>query len=431
MDFEYSLEPASGLERRLRVQLPATHVEREVQSRLKSAGSTVRLKGFRPGKVPVHVVQQRFGPQIRQEVVQDLVQTSWSEAISRAQLQPAGAPKIEMGAAGEGQDLVYTAVFEVYPEFKVAGLETLSIERPETTVADTDIDQTIERLRTQRATWTPVARPSARGDRVVIDFSGTRSGEPVAGGCGERVGLVIGEGRMFADFEAALVGHAAGADTTFTVTFPADYHEASLRGAQVSFAVHVHEVAERQLPAVDEEFIRSFEVASGDMGEFRRLVRENLEREAAARIQGEVRRQVFDALLAANPVEVPAALVNREAAALQADAMRKAGIQNPADAPALSAFEEVGRRRARLALIMRALIEENGLKVDPVRVNQRLDEFCAAYDRPEEARRLYIQNSNLMTQIESSVLEEQLIAWLLERIKVTPKPVGFAVLMGV
>jgi trigger factor len=312
----------------------------------------------------------------------------------------------------------------------VAGATTLAIERPDVTVADGDIDQTIERLRAQRASWVPVQRGAALGDRVRIDFHGTREGQPVPGAAATRIPVVIGEGRMLPDFESSLVGLTAGARKSFPVRFPADYHEASLRGATVNFDVEVHEVGERKLPDVDADFIRGFEIASGDVAEFRRLVRENLEREAAAKVQAELRRQILDGLLNANPVDVPAVLVSREAAGLQADAMRSLGVRDVKDAPPLSEYEEVARRRARLALIMAALVQEHGLKVDPALVDRKVEALCQSYERPEEVRKLYLQSAELMSQIENAVMEEQLMSWLVERARVTARPVTFSALMG-
>lgn len=428
-DVQVSLEKGSGLERRLRVQVPAEHVEQQVEARLKSAGQTVRLKGFRPGKVPDGVVRQRFGAQIRQEVIQDVVQSSYSEAIAREKLRPVGSPRIESEPEVAGQGLAYTAIFEVYPEFKVVGIDSLAVDKPETTITDADIDLTIERLRRQRAQWQPVNRAAASGDRVVVDFNGTLKGEPIEGGKAERYGIVVGEGRMLPDFEANLVGLAAGADKRFDVAFAADYHEEKLRGQKVSFDVHVHEVAAQELPAVDAEFIRGFDIASGDLAEFRRLVRENLEREAAAKIQAELRRQVIEHLLAANPVEVPAAMVSREAANLQSEAMRGMGAAQ--GQAAAGAYDEVARRRVRVGLILGEVIRDQGLVTDQARVEQKLDEICRSYDRPDEVRKLYLQNPDLMAQIESSVIEEQVMTWLMERARVATRSVSFGQLMGV
>jgi trigger factor len=405
-------------------------VEQEFETRLKSAGATVRLKGFRPGKVPGSVIRQRFGSQIRQEVLQDVIQSSSSEAITREKLRPASAPRIEVGSMEAGQDIVYTAIFEVFPDFRVAGLDRLKVERPETTVTDEDVDVTVERLRLQRSDWEPVQRAAKAGDRVVIDFSGSRAGQPIAGGKAEEFSVVIGEGRMLEDFETSLVGLAPGSTKTFPVRFPGDYYEASLRDAEVDFAVVVREVAERRLPDLDADFVRGFDVASGEISEFRRLIRENLEREAAAKVHGEVRRQIMESLLDNNPIDVPEALVEREAAGLQAEAMRNLGVSDPKNAPALSAYQDVAQRRARLGLIMRALVQEYDLKLDQERVDERIEELSRNHDRPEEARTLYRRTPELMDHIENSVMEEQLMAWLIERARFTTKPIAFAELMG-
>jgi trigger factor len=430
-EVQVSLENGSGLERRMRVQVPAGRIEEEVEARLATAGKTAKLKGFRPGKVPAHVIRQRFGMQIRQEVLQDVVQSSYSEAIVQQKLRPAGSPRIEPDATMTGHDLAYTAVFEVYPEFKVAGVDSLAVEKPETDITDADVEATLERLRRQKGEWKPVEREAGTGDRVTIDFTGTRDGEVIEGGKADNVAIVIGDGRMIPDFEAGLVGTRAGAKKTFPVTFPSDYHEESLRGARVSFEVSVHEVAELGLPALDADFIKGYGVATGEMADFRRLVRENLEREVAAKIQAEVRRQVMEHLLAANAIEVPAVMVTREAAGLQAESMRNLGLRDVKDAPAVKAYEEVARRRVRLGLIMGAVIREHDIRVEPARVEQKLDELARPYENPSEVRRLYQQNAELMAQIENSVMEEQVMLWLSDRARVNPKRQTFAELMGV
>lgn len=414
----------------MRVQVPAGRIEQEVEARLRTAGRTVKLKGFRPGKIPAQVIRQRFGPQIRKEVLQDVVQSSYSEAIVREKLRPAGNPRIEADGAQDGGDFAFTAVFEVYPEFSVAGVDALALERPQVEVGEADVDRMIERLQRQRGEWRDVTRAAAVGDRVLVDFDGTLRGEPIEGGKAEGVGLVIGDGRMLPDFEAGLVGVEPGGRKRFPVRFPADYHEEKLRNETVDFEAVVREVAARELPPVTEDFIRGYGVASGDAGEFRRLVRENLEREVAAKIQGELRRQVLEQLLSANPVELPAVMVSREAAALQAEGMRNLGIKDAREAPALAAYEDVARRRVRLGLVMGALIREQDLKVDQTRVDQKLDELCRPYDKPDEVRALYLQNPDLMAQIENSVMEDQVMIWLIEKARVTPKAVTFAELMG-
>ncbi len=415
----------------MRVQVPAGRIEQEVEARLQSAGRTAKLKGFRAGKVPAQVIRQRFGPQIRQEVLHEVVQASYSEAIVRENLRPAGNPRIEADSAQSGHDFAYTAVFEVYPEFNVKGVDTLTVEKWEVQLTDADIDRTTERLQHQKGTWKAVERESAKGDRVVVDFDGTLNGEAIEGGKAQKLGIVIGDGRMLADFEANLVGLTAGGQKTFVVGFPKDYHDQKLRDAKVIFDVLVYEVTARQLPAVDADFIKGYGIASGDFAEFRRLVRENLEREAAAKIQAETRRQILERLLASNPVALPSVMVAREAAGLQAQSMRDMGLKDAKDAPPLSSYADVAQRRVRLGLIMGALIREHDVKIEQGQVDRKLDELCRPYEHPEEVRKLYLQNPELMAQIESSVMEEQAMAWLLQRAKLQTKSVTFSELMGV
>lgn len=429
-DVQVSVETGAGLERRLRIQVPAGRIEQEVALRLRNAGRTVNLKGFRRGKVPVQVIRQRFGEQIRQEVLQDMVQSSYSEAIAREGLRPAGNPRIEAESPGSGEDFSYTAVLEVYPEFQVAGLDAMKIDRPEVTVTESDIDRTVERLQRQRGSWTAVERPAAEGDKVVIDFEGRLGGEIIEGGKAEKLDVVLGEGRMLRDFETGLAGIEPGKGKRFNVRFPADYHDQKLREQDVVFDVTVREVAMRELPDVDAEFVKGYGVASGEPAEFRNLVRENLEREAAARAQADMRRQIMEHLLVANPVELPSVMVDREAASLQSEGMRNMGIRDAKDAPPVEAYREVAQRRVRLGLIIGALIREHDLKIDQGRVDKRLEELCQSYERPDEVKGLYLQNPTLMGQIENSVMEEQTMAWLIDRAEVKPKTVALAELMG-
>lgn len=429
-DLRVSLEVGQGLERRMRVQVPAGRIDNEVESRLRAAGRTASMKGFRPGKVPAHVIRQRFGPQIRQEVVQEVVQASYAEAIAREKLRPVSGPRIEADSVDGGRDMTFTAIFEVYPEFQVQGADRLSVERPDVTIGDADLEQMIERLRRQRGNWHDVQREAVKGDRVIIDFDGRLGGEPFEGGQAEKVGVVIGEGRMLADFEAALIGIGPGGEKRFTMQFPADYYAQNLRGQDVEFAVKVHEVAEQQPAALDADFVKSYGVTSGELVEFRARVRESLEREVAGRIQAEVRRQIMEQMIAANPVELPGMLISREAANLQAEGMRNLGINDVKDAPPLSAYTEIAERRVRLGLVIGALIREQGIKADQERVARKLDEICRPYDRPDEARKIYLQNPELMAQVENVVIEDQALGWLADRAEMRPKPTTVAGLLG-
>lgn len=425
-DMQVSLEAGSGLERRMRVQVPAGRIEQEVEARLRDAGRSASLKGFRRGKAPAHVIRQRFGAQIRQEVLQDVVQSSYSEAIAKENLRPVAAPAIEADPLESGKDFSFTAVFEIYPEFKVEGLDRLSVERPEIQVDETDIDRTVDRLRRQKGNWKTVDRPAAQGDRLVVDFVGRLNGEAIEGGKAELLEIVIGEGRMLEEFETSLVGMLRDEEKSFAVRFPADYHEPKLRDQDVVFDVRVSDIAELELPPLESEFIKGCGAVSGELGELRWLIRQSLEREAASRVQADVRRQIMEQLLAGNPVEVPAVMVDREAVALQSDGMRNLGLKNAQSAPPADAYREVAKRRVRLGLIIGALIREYDLKIDEARVDNRLDELCQSYDRPEEAKKLYLQSPVLMERIENSVMEEQAMAWLVDRAQVTSKPVALS-----
>jgi trigger factor len=272
-ELQVSLEPADGLERRMRVNVPAARVEEAFISRLRSVGRTASIRGYRPGRIPEKVLRQRFGEQVRQEVVQAIVEQSYSEALVREQLRPAAMPRIEPESVQEGADLRYMAVFEVFPEVQLGGLDALAVSEPQPAIDAGDLDFVVENLRRQRAEWRPVGRAAQTGDRATVDFEGRRNGEPMEGGKGEEVPVVLGEGRMIADFERALEGLAAGGEKTFTVTFPADYPNAALAGQQAEFHVRVREVSEQQLPAVDADFIRGFGIESGERAEFDAEVR--------------------------------------------------------------------------------------------------------------------------------------------------------------
>jgi len=429
-DMKVSVEAGVGLERRMRVEIPADRIEREVDSRLLNVGRNAKLKGFRPGKVPPKVIRERYGLQVRQEVLQDIIQSSYSSAIQQEALRPAAMPTIEPGDAAEGGAFSFTAVFEVYPDVKVAGLDKLKVERSETEVTDADVDDMLNTLRRQRADWTPVNRKAADGDRVTVDFEGTIKDEPFEGGSGQDVPVVIGQGQMLEDFEKHLKGLNTGDEKSFKIKFPKDYH-ADLAGQKATFAVTVKEVAEQQLPEVDDEFVKGFGIASGEADELRADVRRNMEREVEARHRAEAKRQVMEQILAANPIAVPSSLVDQEAVSLRSESLRNMGISEEDDpnAPPVAEFRDAAERRVRLGLLVAAVIQDNELEVDRGRVKAKVDEICAPYDQPDEIRKMYFQNPQLMGQVENVVMEEQVVGWLIDQAAVTTKKVSFSELM--
>lgn len=431
-ELEVSLETGQRLERRLQVRVPAQRIEREVQVRLRSVSRTANIKGYRPGKVPETVIRQRFGDQIRREVVHEVVQSTYNEALSRQQLRPASEPQIDAApnSGSNGDDLVYTASFEVFPEFTVQGLETFRASRPEPAFDDADIDFITENLRRQRAHWHTADRAARMGDRVTVDFQGRMNGAPIEGGTGEQVPIVLGTGRMIADFEAQLVGVKAGDKRDIKVKFPANYPNAALAGQSADFSIQVGEVAEEHLPEVDEEFIRSFGVESGAAEDFAEDIRKNMASEFAARARAEIKRQLLELLLQANPIDIPVALVEQEATSLQADAMRNLGVSEVSAAPSLESFRETAERRVRLGLLIGALIREQKLVVDREKVRERIEQLSGSYEKPDEIRKLYYQTAQLLTQVENSVLEEQVIDWLAAKATVESKPMAFRSLAG-
>jgi trigger factor len=429
-ELEISVESGRGLERRLRVRVPAERIEHEVQVRLRSVSKTASIKGYRPGKVPEKVIRQRFGDQVRHDVLQDVVQSTYNEALNRQQLRPVGDAQIDTApeSGTEGGDLAYTASFEVFPEFTVVGLDALSVHRPEPAFDDADISFITDNLRRQRAHWHAADREARDGDRVTVDFQGRLNGAPMEGGTGEKVAIVLGSGRMIADFERQLVGVRAGDNREIKVQFPGDYPNVTLAGQVAEFSIQVAEVAEEHLPELDEEFIRSFGVESGSNEDFIRDIHKNMADEFAARANAEVKRQLLESLLAANPIDIPVVLVEQEATSLQAEAMRNLGITEASAAPSLESFRNTAERRVRLGLLIGAVIREQDIVVDREKVRERIEQLSAGYEKPDEIRKLYFQTAQLLTQVENSVLEQQVVDWLTAKAAIAAKPMAFRAL---
>jgi trigger factor len=414
----------------MRVELPAERIEQEISSRLKSVGRTAKLKGFRPGKVPPKVVKQRYGKQIRQEVMSELMQKSYTDAVVQENLNPAGGPRIEPEVGKDDKNFAYVATFEIMPDVNLKDLDKLKIETPDVTIDDSDLDDMILKLRKQKATWEAVERKSADGDRVVVDFTGTLKGEAFEGGSGTEIPVILGQGQMLPDFEKALFGIQAGDEKSFKVKFPKDYHAADLAGKKVDFAIRTHRVEEEILPAVDDALAEAFEVKEGGIDRFLQDVRENMRREADAKIKGDVREQVMTALLEANPIEIPQTLKQQEMHSLQHEAMQRMGVEDHDQAPPIENFAELGEKRVRLSLLISQVIADQKLTVDDDKVRARVEEMCAGYENAEDMVNMYMGNAQFVQQIQPMVLEQQAIDWLLENGKTSKKKVAFAVYMN-
>src|SRR5690349_20480473 len=423
---QVSLTATGGLERRLEVAIPAAQVDGEVSQRLNKISRTARLKGFRPGKAPLAVIRQQYGDQVHGEVINDLMRTSFSEAVQREKLNPAGGPRIEPIALEPGKDLKYAAVFEVLPEVKLAPLGDLAIERPVANVADADLDAMIDTLRKQRPVFSEVSRGIQSTDRATVDFVGKIDGEEFEGGSGNGVAIVIGANQVMKEFEDALLGAKAGDAREFNATFSAEHANKKLGGKTATFNVKVVKVEEQAPAALDEEFAKGFGIADGNLDSLRAEVRANMQRELDNAVSQKVRTQVLEQLFTKNPLELPRQMVEEQIQELQVEMLRRAGVRDAKQLPPREPFELPARRRVALGLLMNELVRTSGIKVSRESVQEKLNELAASYSNPEEVRRAYLQNADMMRQIESQVLEAQAIDHVLKQAKVTDKPATFS-----
>jgi len=431
--FEVSVESSAGLERKLKIRVPSADIEREIASRLAKVGKTAKLKGFRPGKIPDKVVRKYYGGQVRDEVLSDVVRSSYSQAIAEQKLNPAGGPRIEAvpgETPADQEHFTYRATFEVYPEIELQPLEQLALEVPRVGLEDADVVAMIEKLRTQRATWRPAERAAAAGDRAVVDFEGKIDGELFPGGSGKDVGIVLGSGQVLAEFDRALHGASAGETRTAAVAFPDNYPTTNLAGKNAEFVINIKRVEEQVLPELDDAFAASFGVSSGKVEDLGAEVRKNMQRELAERLSRETKARVFDALIKANSISIPRALVEQDIDALQQGAMRELGVTDPAQAPARERFSSLAQRRVTVGLLIQELVRQNKIRLDAARVEQRVQELAAPYEKPAEAAQFYRADRGMMTQIETGVLEDQVVDFLLARAKTSDQPLTFQQFMG-
>ena len=419
-----TVESTGALERRMRVEVPIEHIESEVDTRLKSVGRTAKIKGFRPGKVPAKVVRKHYGTQIRQEVLGEMMQKSYSDAVAQEKLRPAGGPKIETEDE-DGKTFAYVATFEVLPEVELKDLDKIKVEKPEVSIDDEDLDDMLLSLQKQRVTWEEVDRKSKDGDRVVVDFTGTVGGEAFEGGSGTEIPVVLGQGQMLPDFEKGLKGIKAGDEKTIKVKFPKEYHADDLAGKTAEFAINTHRVEKEVLPELTDEFAESFNVTDGGMEQFKKDVRDNMEREAKQKVDSDVREQVLEGLIEKNPIDVPHGLVHEEMHAMQREAMQRLGIEDEDQAPPLENFNTPAEKRVRIGLLLRQLISEQSITVDSAALRSRVEEMCAGYENADEMVNMYMSNPQIMQQVEPMVIEQSAVEWLLDNGKVKVKKVSF------
>ena len=428
---QVSVETTSGLERRMTVTVPKENVDGEVEKRLKDLAGRVKIDGFRPGKVPFSVVRKKFAGQVGQEVMGEVMQNSFYEAVTQEKLRPAGMPLIEPGDVNE--NIEFTATFEVYPEFEVKGLEKIKVERPVLEISDADLDKMLDTIRAQRKTWQEVDRAAKTGDKVTIDFVGSIDGEEFEGGAAQQVPVELGAKSMITGFEEQLTGTKAGQELTMNVTFPDDYQAKNLAGKPAAFATTVHKVEESVLPELTDEFAADFGVKEGGLAALKTQIRENMQREAEQAINNRVKEQVFDGLVGLNLLEVPKALVDSEIETLvkqRQEAMQQyAGAGQVQDVDPAQ-FETQAQRRVSLGLILSEVIQSNKITVPPVRLREAVDKLASTYERPEDVVKYYYSDKDRLKEVENVTLEEMAVEAVLEKAKVSDKATAFDALMN-
>lgn len=430
-----NLETLGALERKLSVTVPATEINSEVESRLKRLSRTVKMHGFRPGKVPLKVVAQQYGPQVRQEVLGDAMQKTFGEAVRTQNLRVAGYPRFDAQPLAEGSaEFQYSATFEIYPDVAVGSIAGAAIERPVLEVGDDEVEKTLDIMRKQRASYLPVERAAQTADRATIDFRGTIDGTEFPGSSAQDQQVVLGEGRLLPEFEHNVTGMKAGDSKAFDVRFPDDYHGKEVAGKTARFEAIVKQVTEPKLPEVDAEFAKGLGVANGDLTQMRSEIKANLEREVKGKLKARVKDQVMQALLDATRLEAPRSLVEMELQRMQAGARQELaarGLKVPDDAPLpMEMFEQQAQRRVSLGLILGEVVKANQLFAKPEQVRALVDEQAQSYERPEEVVKWYYADPERLREIESVVMEENVVAWAMGQAKVTDKTVNIDELLG-
>ena len=429
-DLKINVNDKAGLKKEIRISIPFSAIEEKRTSRFIKIARTAKLPGFRPGKVPDKVIQQQYGDKVIQEVLSDLLDSTYIESIREKNLKPAGPPEVKIDEYIEGKDFTYTATIEVYPEFELRGLDNIRVEKPKVEITQKDINSMIENLQKQRGTWNLVERPSKKEDQLLVDFEGKIDGEVFEGGVAKDFVMTLGNGQMLPEFDEALLNVKANEDKEIQLTFPDNYHKEELANKKAVFSVSVKEVKALEVAEIDKTFVRSFGVESGDAKDLMDEVKTSMKKELGAKIDDQIKQNLMAYLREKNSIEIPAVMVHQEAHALQKDWMSQAGIEKAEEAPELENFENIAKERVQLGLLVNELVRVQEIKVDPDRVKTKLEEITNRYPNPEEIRKMYEQTPQLMDQIKSAVIEDLVVDWLIERTEFQNKEVKFNKLMN-
>ena len=419
-----------GLVRDIHISVPSNVIEEKRNTRFSQLSKTAKLPGFRPGKVPEKVIRRQYADQVLQEVLSDVLETTYMESIQEKNLQPAGPPKVALDEYVKEKDFSYTATIEVYPEFDLKGLDKIKVEKPHADITQKDINAMMDNLQNQKGTWEKVDRISKGGDQLLIDFEGKIDGVVFDGGTAKDFAMQLGNGQMLPEFDESLIGVKSEETKTIELTFPDNYHKKELVGKQALFTVDVKEVRELKPAELDQKFVQSFGIKSGDQKELMDEVKSSMSKELEARINNEIRQNLMKFLKDKNAIEIPEVMIHQEAHAMQKDWMNRSGIEDLEQAPPLDDFNAIAKERVHLGLLVSKLVQSKEIKLDPDKVKTKLEELSKTYPNPEEIRKMYEQSSQLMDQLKSLVMEDQVIDWLIERTEFQKKEMEFKELVN-
>ena len=418
------------LKREVKVSVPSSFVEAKKMQRFEQIAKTAKLPGFRPGKTPINIIQSQYGNQVNQEILSDVLESTYVEAVTEKELKPAGPPEVSIDQFVDGSEFKYTATIEVFPEFKLKGIDKIKLDRPSTTVKQSDINEMIENLQKQRGEWKSVDRNANDNDQLLIDFKGTLDGEAFEGGSAEDFVMQLGGGQMLPEFEESLKDVKPSDEKDFEVTFPEEYHQPDLAGKTANFNVKVKEVRELALAEVTEDFVKGFGIESGKYDDLIKEISESMDKEKDAKINEQVRVGLMNHLREKNQIQIPEVMIKSEATAMQKDWMKRSGVENESDAPELDNFNQIATERVHLGLLVNELVISREMQLDDERVKTKLAEITNSYPNGDEIKKMYEQTPDLMDQLKSMVMEDQVVDWLIDKTIFTDQEIEFKELIN-
>ena len=429
-ELDIKIKKQKGLKREINVSVPSSQVEAKKRNRFEDIAKKAKLPGFRPGKAPLNIIQSQYGNQVNQEVLSDVLELTYAEVIEDKKLKPAGPPEVSIDQFVDGSDFKYTATIEVFPEFELKDVDKIKVDKYTSTITQTDINAMMDNLQQQRGEWKPVERESQKGDQLLMDFIGKIDDEPFEGGTATDFVMQLGAGQMLPEFDESLEGVKANEDQEINLTFPEDYHKEDLSNKTAVFSVSIKEVREMVLAEINEEFVKGFGIESGKPDDLITEIKDSMEKEKENKIKDHLRVNLMNYLREKNTIEIPEVMVHREAHAMQKDWMRQSGIEEEEKALSIDNFEKIAAERVHLGLLVNELVLSRELKLDDEKVKTKLEEVTNVYPNADEIRKMYEENPELMEQLKSTVMEDQVVEWLTERSSFNEKEIEFKELIN-